>query len=108
MTEFYTQLDRLNETIRGRQAAGAAEKSYTAQLLSAGPERCAKKFGEEAVELIIAATAQGKEATIAEAADVIYHFLVLLRAAGIDVNDVAAELARRETQSGLEEKAGRS
>jgi len=99
-------LDRLFATIAARKGADA-QTSYTAQLLSAGVEKCAKKFGEEAVEAVIAATAQGRKALTAESADVLYHLLVLWAAAGITPDDVYAELKHREAQSGLAEKASR-
>lgn len=101
-----SQLDTLAQRIESRRGQDPSQ-SYTAKLLSAGPLRCAKKFGEEAVELAIAAAAQDDDAVIAEAADTLYHMLVLLAARGVSPDAVAAELARREGQSGLEEKAAR-
>jgi len=100
-------LDRLFATIAARKGADAGA-SYTAQLLAAGVEKCAKKFGEEAVEAVIAAVAQGPKALAAESADVLYHLLVLWAAAGITPQDVYAALKAREGQSGLAEKAARS
>jgi phosphoribosyl-ATP pyrophosphohydrolase len=85
----------------------AADTSYTAQLLSKGAERCAKKFGEEAVELIIASVSNNKQEIVAETADVLYHMLVLLKSTEVDYTDVMAELERRTAQSGLQEKASR-
>jgi phosphoribosyl-ATP pyrophosphohydrolase len=82
--------------------------SYTRKLLDKGPAHCAKKFGEEAVEVILAAVAEDRERVISEAADVLYHFVVLLEARGIAVGEVEAELAGRVGQSGLQEKASRS
>ena len=99
-------LDRLFATIAARRSADPAA-SYTAKLLKDGVERCAKKFGEEAVETAIAAVAGRKESTIAESADVLYHLLVLWAACGIKPEEVYAALAARETRSGLEEKASR-
>jgi phosphoribosyl-ATP pyrophosphohydrolase len=81
--------------------------SYTAKLLGDGVERCAKKFGEEAVEAALAAVSQDRKALTAEAADVLYHLLVMLEAAGVGLADVMAELQRRTAQSGLAEKASR-
>jgi phosphoribosyl-ATP pyrophosphohydrolase len=100
-------LTALAKLIASRKSA-AADQSYTRQLLDAGPERCARKFGEEAVEVIIAATAQSPTALTAEAADAIYHLLVLLESRGVAWADVAAELERRQAKSGLAEKAGRT
>jgi len=99
-------LDRLNKTIAARAAQGDPD-SWTARLLSAGPEKCAEKFGEEAVEAIIEAVKGDKNALTAEAADVVYHLLVMLRARGVDLSDVLAELERREGTSGIAEKATR-
>jgi phosphoribosyl-ATP pyrophosphohydrolase len=99
-------LDRLFSTIAARKTADAGT-SYTAKLLQEGVERCAKKFGEEAVEAAIAAVAGKKEATIAESADVLYHLLVLWAACGIEPEDVYGALAARQGRSGLEEKASR-
>lgn len=98
---------RLAETIRARRSA-AADKSYTRQLLDAGPERCAKKLGEEAVETVVAGVSQGDDALRAEAADLLYHLLVLLEARGVALSDVLAVLDSRSGQSGLAEKAARS
>jgi phosphoribosyl-ATP pyrophosphohydrolase len=83
------------------------ESSYTAKLLSQGVEKCAKKFGEEAVELALAAVLRDKAHTTAEAADVLYHLLVLLAASGITLADVMGELDRRRGMSGIAEKASR-
>ena len=92
--------------IRDRKNA-PADKSYTRQLLDAGPNRCAKKFGEEAAEAVIAAVAETPEALCSEAADVLYHLLVMLESRGVDYGDVLGELAGRMGLSGLEEKAAR-
>lgn len=82
--------------------------SYTAKLVGEGVERCAKKFGEEAVEAAIAAVSGNAKALTAEAADVLYHLLVMLEAGGVGLEAVMAELKRRTSQSGLAEKASRS
>lgn len=97
---------RLAATIRARRA-DSAEKSYTRQLLDAGPARCAKKFGEEAVEAVIAATAQTDAELKAEAADVLYHLLVLLESRNVALEDVLRVLDGRMGTSGLAEKASR-
>jgi phosphoribosyl-ATP pyrophosphohydrolase len=97
---------KLAETIRARRAE-SADMSYTRQLLNAGPERCAKKLGEEAVETVIAGVGQSDAALRAEAADLLYHLLVLLEARGVALADVLAVLEARSGQSGLAEKAAR-
>ncbi len=99
-------LSRLAATIEARKGA-PADQSYTASLLAGGVARCAKKFGEEATETVIAAASGDARALAHEAADALYHLLVLLAAAGVPASAVAAELARREGVSGHEEKAGR-
>jgi len=99
-------LDRLCATIAARRTADP-EQSYTAKLLGEGVERCAKKFGEEAVETALAAVKGDKTAVANEAADVLYHLLVLLAAAGVEPGEVYAVLAAREGRSGLDEKASR-
>jgi phosphoribosyl-ATP pyrophosphohydrolase len=99
-------LDDLAKIIAARASAGAAD-SYTAQLLAAGLEKCAKKLGEEAVETVLAATGGDKQALVAESADLLYHLLVLLEARGVKLAEVYAELERRTARSGLEEKAAR-
>jgi phosphoribosyl-ATP pyrophosphohydrolase len=99
-------LERLAATIAARKG-GDAGTSWTAKLLAQGPEKCAEKFGEEAVEAIIEAVKGDRARLTAEAADVIYHLLVMLAARDVSLDDVLAELARREGQSGLAEKAGR-
>jgi len=81
--------------------------SYTARLLAGGPAKCAKKFGEEAVEAALAAVSEDDRALTAEAADVLYHLLVMLAARGVPLEAVMAELARRTAQGGLAEKASR-
>jgi len=96
----------LAATIRARRSA-AADASYTRQLLDGGAVRCARKFGEEAVEAVIAAVGDSEEALKGEAADVLYHLLVLLEARGVALDDVLAVLAARQGTSGLAEKAAR-
>ena len=99
-------LFRLAATIKARRSADA-EASYTRQLLDGGPERCAKKLGEEAVETVIAGACQSDEALRAEAADLLYHLLVLLEARDVRLEDVLSLLESRTSQSGLAEKASR-
>ena len=99
-------LDRLFATIASRKGADP-KSSYTAKLLAEGVEKCAKKFGEEATEVVIAATLRDKAELTKESADVLYHLMVLWAASGLTPEDVYAELASREGQSGLEEKASR-
>jgi phosphoribosyl-ATP pyrophosphohydrolase len=99
-------LERLAAVIAARKG-GDADTSWTAQLLARGPDKCAEKFGEEAVEAIIAAVKGDKAALTAEAADVLYHLLVMCAARDVTLADVLAELARREGVSGVVEKAGR-
>ena len=101
-----TALDRLAATIAARKGADP-ESSWTAKLLSRGPEKCAEKFGEEAVEAIIEAVKGDRDRLTSEAADVLYHLLVMLAARDVTLEDVLAELARREGTSGLAEKASR-
>ena len=93
---------------RVRERAGeSAEVSYTRKLLDRGVDQCAKKFGGEAVEAAIAAVSDDREGLVREAADVIYHLLVLLHARGVSLDEVEAELTARSHQSGLAEKAAR-
>jgi phosphoribosyl-ATP pyrophosphohydrolase len=99
-------LEALDERL-ARRAEASPEESYTARLLAAGVERCARKFGEESVEAIVAAVSGDRTGLAGEAADVLYHLLVLLRAAGLPLADVMAGLEKRTAQSGLEEKASR-
>ena len=99
-------LDRLAATIAARKGADP-DSSWTAKLLAKGPEKCAEKFGEEAVEAIIEAVKGDRAKLTAEAADVIYHLLVMLAARDVTLADVEAELARREGTSGIAEKAAR-
>ena len=102
-----TVLDRLAATIKARRTA-AADTSYTRQLLDAGVPKCAKKLGEEAVEVVIASLSENDEALKGEAADLVYHLLVLLEARGLAIDDVLATLERRMGTSGVAEKASRS
>ncbi len=104
MSEF--NLNDLAKIIAQRSSS-SANSSYTKSLLDAGTGRIAKKFGEEAIEMVIAALQGDRENVVAEAADVMYHLLVMLQDAGVPLQDVIAELQRRTAQSGLEEKAGR-
>jgi phosphoribosyl-ATP pyrophosphohydrolase len=99
-------LDRLAATILARKGTDPG-LSWTAKLLAKGPEKCAEKFGEEAVEAIIEAVKGDREALTAEAADVIYHLLVMLAARDLSLADVLAVLEAREGTSGLAEKAAR-
>lgn len=99
-------LETLSNTIRARRTS-TAEKSYTRQLLDAGPPKCAKKLGEEAVELVIAATSEDDTALHNEAADVLYHLLVLLESRETNLAPVLDILAERHGISGLDEKASR-
>lgn len=99
-------LDRLAQTIAARASADPSA-SHTAALLAQGPGKCAEKFGEEAVEAIVAAAQGDALALVGEAADALYHLQVMLQASGVAWSDVVAELARREGRSGLAEKAAR-
>ena len=99
-------LDDLAATIASRKGADP-ESSWTAKLFAKGPEKCAEKFGEEAVEAIIAAVKNDRENLTYEAADVLYHLLVMLEARDVALADVLAELARRQGVSGVVEKASR-
>ena len=100
-------LERLSTLIATRQDADP-ESSYVAKCLSKGPEKCAEKFGEEAIEAIIEAVKGDKDRLSAEAADVLFHMLIMLRARGLGLEDVLAELSEREGVSGIAEKAARS
>lgn len=99
-------LSDLDERI-GVRAAASPEESYTAKLLRDGIDRCARKFGEEAIELVVAAVSRDNAGVAGEAADVLYHLLVLLKSNGVTLGEVMEELERRTGQSGLEEKASR-
>ena len=100
-------LHDLAATIEARKGADP-ESSWTAKLLAKGPEKCAEKFGEEAIEAIIAAAKDDRENLTYEAADVLYHLLVMLAARDIPLDDVLNELARRQGISGIAEKAARA
>jgi phosphoribosyl-ATP pyrophosphohydrolase len=100
-------LSSLAATIAARRTA-AGDSSYTRQLLDGGPVKCARKFGEEAVETVIAALGEDDGALKQEAADLLYHLLVLLEARNIALDDVYNVLRARMGQSGLAEKAARS
>jgi len=106
MAEPHT-LDRLFATVTARKMAGDANASYTAKLISQGVEKCARKFGEEAVEVVLAGVSGNKAHLAAESADVLYHLLVLWAATGLTPSEVYAELDAREHQSGLTEKSSR-
>lgn len=101
-----TALDRLDATIQSRKGADP-DTSWTAKLLAKGPEKCAEKFGEEAIEAIIEAVKGDPARLTSEAADVIYHLLVMLAARDVTLADVLLELERREGISGIAEKASR-
>ena len=104
MTSF--SLHDLEKRVHDR-AQASADVSYTRQLLDRGVDHCAKKLGEEAIETVLAAVEEDRARLIAEAADLIYHLLVVLEARGISLADVEAKLAERTRQSGLTEKASR-
>jgi phosphoribosyl-ATP pyrophosphohydrolase len=104
MTNF--TLQDLAARVKER-AQASAETSYTRKLLDKGVAHCAKKLGEEAIEVALAAVNEDRERLVAEAADLLYHLLVVLEARGVALAEVEAALARRTTQSGLEEKAAR-
>lgn len=100
-------LEELFDIVEER-ANASPDESWTARLLSKGPEKCAEKFGEEAVEAIIEAAKGNKTGLIKESADVIFHLFVLLRSQDITLSEVLDELTSRQVQSGLAEKAARS
>jgi phosphoribosyl-ATP pyrophosphohydrolase len=104
MTEF--TLHDLAARVHER-AQASADVSYTRKLIDKGVAHCAKKLGEEAVETALAAIGEDREALIGEAADLIYHLLVVLEARGVTLAEVEAALAARTRQSGLKEKASR-
>jgi phosphoribosyl-ATP pyrophosphohydrolase len=104
MTEF--TLRDLAARVKERAQAGAGA-SYTRSLLDKGVAHCAKKLGEEAIETALAAVGEDRERLVAEAADLLYHLLVVLEARGVALAEVEAALAQRTAQSGLEEKAAR-
>lgn len=89
------------------RAKASADQSYTRKLLDRGVAHCAKKLGEEAIETALAAVGEDRERLIAEAADLVYHLIVVLQARGVALADVEAALAERAARSGLDEKASR-
>ncbi|WP_293449192.1 phosphoribosyl-ATP diphosphatase [Planktotalea sp.] len=99
-------LHELFATIEARKSEGGSD-SWTAKLLAKGPEKCAEKFGEEAIEAIIEAVKDDKAALTCEAADVLYHLMVMLASRDVSLTDVEAELAKRSGISGIVEKAAR-
>ena len=105
MAQSFTLSD-LEKRVQAR-ALASAEESYTRKLLDRGVAQCAKKLGEEAVEAAIAAVGEDRQRMIGEAADVLYHLLVVLHARGVALAEVEAELGARTRQSGLDEKAAR-
>ncbi len=102
----FAYLDTLVTTIASRMG-GDSKQSYTAKLLKRGPAKIAKKLGEEAVEVAISAAQNNREEVVLESADLLFHLLVLWQAMGIAPSDIMAELERRQSQSGIEEKASR-
>jgi len=100
-------LEELFATIEARKGADP-DTSWTAKLFAKGPEKCAEKFGEEAIEAIIEAVRGDKDKLTSEAADVLYHLLVMLAARDVALDDVLGELARRQGLSGVAEKAARN
>ena len=99
-------LEQLDERVLLR-ATASPDESHNARIIAAGVKRCAQKFGDEAVEAVIASASGDKGELIGEAADVLYHLLVLLHAADVSLDAVMAELESRTAQTGLEEKASR-
>ena len=106
-TDLGPTLDRLWQVIQSRRGADP-ETSYTARLFARGRAKIAQKLGEEAVEAVIEGIGDDRAALVRESADLLYHLLVLWAAAGVSPADIAAELARRENTSGLEEKRART
>jgi len=101
-----TTLERLAATIEARKGADP-DSSWTAKLFSKGAEKCAQKFGEEAIEAVMAVAKNDRENLVYESADVLYHLLVMLAARDVTLDEVLAELERREGTSGIAEKAAR-
>lgn len=99
-------LEELEQRIATR-AAASPDESYTARLITRGIGKAAQKLGEEATEAVIAAVTGDRAELVKESADLIYHLLVVLRAAGVPLADIMAELDSRTAQSGLAEKAAR-
>lgn len=106
MSDNRDTLERLYETIKSRKGGDPAV-SHTAKLFAKGRAKIAQKMGEEAVELAIAAVSETREAVVSESADLVFHLLVLWAEMGVTIEDVRAELRRREGQSGIEEKKAR-
>lgn len=102
--EILAQLERVVAARRGMDP----KDSYVASLFARGQEKVAQKFGEEAIETIIAAIAGKREEVIAESADMLFHWLILLAESGVSLEEIWDELARREGVSGHVEKAGRA
>lgn len=99
-------LEELEKIVQAR-AMAAPEDSWTAKLLAKGPEKVAEKFGEESIEALIEAVKGDAPRLTSEAADVLFHLLVMLHSRGVPLADVMTELARRQSRSGLQEKAAR-
>ena len=95
------------ESIVAARAEADPDDSWTARLLAKGPEKCAEKFGEEAIEAVIEAVKGDRDRLASEAADVLFHLLVMLKSRDVSLQAVMDELARRQTRSGLAEKASR-
>ena len=106
MSEPFTLADLAR--IVSERAKASPDQSYTAKLLARGPAQAAKKLGEEAVEAVIAAAQGDRASLVTEAADVLYHLLVVLEGAHVPLDEVMSELQRRTAQSGLAEKASRA
>lgn len=106
MSENRDTLERLYETIKSRKGGDPAV-SHTAKLFAKGRAKIAQKMGEEAVELAIAAVSETRDEVISESADLVFHLLVLWAELGVTIEDVRAELRRREGMSGIEEKKAR-
>jgi phosphoribosyl-ATP pyrophosphohydrolase len=104
--DYLNILQQLEELIQSRKGKDSSQ-SYTASLFSKGIPKITQKFGEEAIETVIAATAQGKNELISESADMIYHFLVLLSASNVSFEEVCNELKKRQGVSGINEKNNR-
>jgi len=106
-TSSLAELDNLWATVQQRKCEAAASSSWTAKLLSKGPDKCAQKVGEEAVEICIEAAARRNEGVVKESADLLYHLFVLWTSLGVEPGEVLDELRKREGVSGIAEKASR-
>ena len=106
MTNMTFTLNDLEKRVRERSAE-SADVSYTRKLLDKGIAQCAKKFGEEAIETVLAATGESRDRLISESADLLYHLLVVLKARDVSLAEIEAELEARTGRSGLDEKASR-